>query len=442
MAIGERGGGMQISKSDPNAERVDQFGRGHSEKLQTHGKNLLSSLYMLIRSVKLYDPENAIFTKPLELLNNTINHVVAAEGRLEVQALKESFYVNNMLVKTDMGALDNVRFLCSELQRLDVGGFTCTRPTSVAELRAFVGIFRKGQDSEPEEDGLAGQKLAQIRLTKFSAIKEKLDKEDQNQDDEQKVDRKKYALTVYARGVLFLQKYFEALREGKATSQGKINRVIQDLVDISYEQSTHFLGMTSMRREDDYLVYHSINTALMTIVFGAELGLDKPHLRDLANIAMFHDAGLATIKPEMLEKKGGLTAEEKKEIARSPLRTVQAILREKGISKSAIIRVVTTHEHKSDFGTAVRDSRGAIQMIIPKSNLGVFSKILSICCVYDSLTSKRPFRDAYGPEIALTLMWTEMRHKFDPELLKVFMNVMAIQPIRVLGKARQTVSLG
>ena len=35
------------------------------------------------------------------------------------------------------------------------------------------------------------------------------------------------------------------------------------------------------------------------------------------------------------------------------------------------------------------------------------------------------------------LMWTEIRHKFDPELLKVFMRVMAIQPVKVLSRRQQ-----
>jgi hypothetical protein len=39
-------------------------------------------------------------------------------------------------------------------------------------------------------------------------------------------------------------------------------------------------------------------------------------------------------------------------------------------------------------------------------------------------------------------MWTEMRAKFDPELLKVFMKVMAVQPIKLLPKYQQSVALG
>ena len=66
----------------------------------------------------------------------------------------------------------------------------------------------------------------------------------------------------------------------------------------------------------------------------------------------------------------------------------------------------------------------------------------AICDTYDALTSKRPFRDAYGPEIALMLMWTEMRHRFDPELLTVFMKVMAIQPVKILSKRQRSITVG
>ncbi|MBL8934162.1 MAG: hypothetical protein JNM69_06405, partial [Archangium sp.] len=101
-----------------------------------------------------------------------------------------------------------------------------------------------------------------------------------------------------------------------------------------------------------------------------------------------------------------------------------------------------TFEHKVEFGTAVRDGQGNIQMIIPKANLGLYAKIISICATYDALTSKRAFRDSYGPEVALMLMWTEMRNKFDPDLLRIFMRVMAIQPIKVLTKRQQSLSIG
>jgi HD-GYP domain-containing protein (c-di-GMP phosphodiesterase class II) len=213
-------------------------------------------------------------------------------------------------------------------------------------------------------------------------------------------------------------------------------------VDISFEQRTHFLGLTTMQSDTEYLAYHQVNTCLMCIVVGVELGLTKAQLRDLGYIALFHDAGMGTLPAELAGKHGALTAEERAMIQKAPLITVRNILREKAITRATLMRVVTTFEHKVDFGTAVRDAQGNIQMIIPKANLGLYAKVIAICATYDALTSKRPFREAYGPEVALMLMWTEMRSKFDPELLKVFMRVMSIQPVKVLSKRQQQLVLG
>ncbi|MCE9671463.1 hypothetical protein LY474_27020 [Myxococcus stipitatus] len=421
-------------------ESTTEFGREHNEKLQALARSMVAGLYMLVRSVKMYDPENAVFEKPLHQLQDIINQIIGKEGRLELVGVKDSFYLNSMLVKVDLNSIENQRYLLSEMRSKDVGGFTLTKQVTVPELKNFVWIFSKEQSSTAEEDGLAGRKLLNMRVAKFSKLKEKLDK-DMNDPGDQKVDRKKYAMTVYARAVFFIGKYLESVRAGKPINASKALRLVQDFVDISFEQKTHFLGMTTMKREHEYLVYHQVNVCLMSIVFGAELGLTKPQLRDLGYIALFHDAGMTTLPEELATKRGALTPEERVAVQRAPLISVRNILMEKGFSRSTLLRVVTTFEHKTDFGTAVRDSRGNIQMIIPKTNLGAYAKIIAICDAYDALTSKRPYRDAYGPEVALMLMWTEMRNKFDPELLEVFMRVMAIQPVKVLSKRQQTLSV-
>ncbi|MGC4113824.1 MAG: hypothetical protein QM765_04030 [Myxococcales bacterium] len=403
------------------------------------GRTLVSSLYMLVRSVKLYDPDNAIFDKPLNGLRETINQFIAVDGKLDLQMTKDAFYINAMLVRMDANSLDNVRYLQKEMKDKNVGGFQLVKSVSPQDLKNFLSIFSKEQKDEADEEGLKEKKLIGMKLLKFSAIKEKL--KDVETDD-QKVDRKKYAMTCYARCVFFLRKYLEKMKEGKPMGIGKAGRLIQDLVDISYEQRAHFLGMTSIKEETDYHVFHQVNVALMAIVFANELEFEKSQMRDLGMIALFHETGMSNVPDTLLKKPGALTVEEKSRIQKAGVETVKQILAEKNLSRQTLLRLVVTSEHKNEFGTAVKDSRGNIQMIIPKGHLSVYAKVINICCVYDALTSKRPFRDAYGPEIALTLMWTEMRHKFDPELLKVFMKVMAIQPIRVLPKNRRTVAIG
>jgi len=422
-------------------ENVDEFARAHSEKLQALARNVLSGLYMLVRSAKMYDPDNAVFEKPLRSLAEAINAIFAKEGRFDLLTVKQSFYLNNMLIKVELNALENVRYLVAELRQKDVGGFSLAKPTTVSELQNFIWIFSKETQGSVDEDGLGSHKLVNMKVAKWSRLKEKL-ATDLESPGEQKVDRKKYAMTVYGRAVFFLSKYMESVRAGKPISTSRALRLVQDFVDISFDQRTHFLGMTTLKRDQDYLVYHQVNVCLMAIVFGCELGLTKPQLRDLGYVALFHDVGMATVPQETALKEGALTPEERAVIQKAPLVSVRTILMEKSINRSTLVRVVTTLEHKVDYGTAVRDAAGNVQMIIPKTSLGVYSRILAICDAYDALTSNRPFRDAYGPEVALMLMWTEMRHRFDPELLKVFMRVMAIQPIKVMSKRQRTLTLG
>ncbi len=423
----------------PQQENLNELGRAHSEKLQGMGRALVSGLYMLIRSVKMYEPENAVFEKPLTQLQDLINQIVGREQRLELTAVGDSFYLNNMLIKVDLSALDNVRYLRRVLAAKDVGGVTLEGPVQLSELRNFIWIFSKEQVAHIEEDGAPGRKLVAMKLARFSKLKERLN--EQERGTEEKVDRKKYAMTVYARAVFFLRRYLKSVRENAPIPTTRALRIVQDLVDLSFEQKTHFLGMTTAKGEADYLVFHQVNVCLFCIVFGGELGLTRAQLRDLGYIALFHDVGMALLPDTMATKKGVLTQDEKAFVHRAPLVSVRNILLEKGISRTTLTRVVATHEHKQDYGAAVRDARGNIQLIIPRGSLGVYARILAICDTYDALTSKRPYREAYGPEVALMLMLTELRYKFDPELLTVFMRVMAIQPVRILSKREQTLNL-
>jgi HD-GYP domain-containing protein (c-di-GMP phosphodiesterase class II) len=426
--------------SGAQQESVLEFGRDHSEKLQQLSRSVLSTLYMLVRSAKMYDPDNAVFDRPLMSLQDNLNLIISREGQFDLVGIKNSFYVNNMLVKVELNAVENIRYLLQEMRSKDVGGFTLSKPVQTGELKNFVWIFAKDVTESTGDDGLPGKRLLAIKIARWSKLREKLEKE--TLDDEEKVDRKKYAVTVYGRAVFFITKYLDSVRAGTPMVASRALRIVQDFVDICYEQKVHFLGMTTMRRESDYLVFHQVNTCLLAIVFGTELGLTKYQLRDLGFIALFHDAGMATLPDELAGKRGGLTPEERVLVARAPLISVRNILMEKGFTRTTLHRVVTTLEYKSDYGTAVRDARGNIQMIIPKSALGLYAKMIAIAAGFDALTSRRPFRDAYGPEIAMMLMWSELRHKFDPELLQVFMKVLAIPPVKVLSRRQQgTLSL-
>lgn len=440
-------GSTTEDESSRIASRVDRLSREATEMLQAMGRSLVSMLSTLVRSVKLNEPDDHAFEKPLGQLKEAMNQIVRREGKLELLGVlhKQSIYLNGMHIKVDANALENVRYLLEELRAKDVGCITMLRSVDTAELRRFIGIFSKEQPGVDvaSEDGFKGKKLSSMKLEKWSRLEHTFENEhDERDESDARVDHKKFALTCYGRAIVFIRAYMESIREGRPIDASESLRVIQDFIDLSVGERAHILGLTTTRTDGEYLSYHQVNTCLLAIVLGQELGLTKPQLRDLGSIALFHDAGMGTVPDEILSKRGRLSPEDRQIINRAPLMAVQNILRERAVNRGTLLRLVTTFEHKVDFGTAVRDGQGNIQMIIPKANLGLYAKLISICATYDALTSKRPFRDAYGPEVALMLMWTELRSTFDPEILRVFMRVMAIRPIKVLTKRQQSITTG
>jgi HD-GYP domain-containing protein (c-di-GMP phosphodiesterase class II) len=407
-------------------------------RLQKIGREVVSLLYMLVRNVKIHSPDNEVFLKPIENLGRELNAVIASDRRLNLQAVDTSVYLNAVRLKFDFGALETVRYLTKEMQERDIGGFVSDRPITTKEIRQFLYLFTGQFKGKAEEHGADGHELEAMKVSKFARVKEILDKMQEEPDLDQQVDRKKYLLTVYARAVFFMRKYFERLRsQGPALPIAKAGRLVQDLVDLSSEQRTHFLGLTTSRSDEEYLPYHSVNTALLAIVFGLELGLDKRQLHDLGMAAMFSQVGLTEFPEEVLERKGGLSAEERRAIDLFPLRSAKNVLQARGLDRTTMRRVVAAYESHVDFAMPRRRSDGQVELVMPKVKLGLFGRIIGICECFDALTSRRPFREAYGPHIALALMASELQHRFDPALLRVFMKVLAIQPVKIMDQPQR-----
>jgi putative two-component system response regulator len=128
-----------------------------------------------------------------------------------------------------------------------------------------------------------------------------------------------------------------------------------------------------------------------------------------------HDIGKVVVPDSILLKPGPLTSEEivvmKKhpvvgERICAPLKTFRLVL--------PIIR----HHHEKHDGTGYPDGLHGDQ--IPLT-----ARILQISDVYDALTTDRPYKVAFTPEVALDLMEEEAgRGWWDPELFEAFREMM------------------
>ncbi|MEL7369967.1 MAG: HD domain-containing phosphohydrolase [Myxococcota bacterium] len=435
--------GRLKSLSNTNAVADDAAFLRREHRIQAFGKQIISTLYMLVRNVRLYAPDNEIFLKPIDTLRAEMNNVVSLDKNLNLQAIETNIYLNGTQLRLDFNALEGVKFLTREFENRDIGGFSTDRPVTSQEIRDFLYMFTGDFNDAFKEDGADGHELPHLRLARYAKVKEILDKLQAEPDLDKQVDRKKYLLTVYSRAIFFMRYYFQKVSQGDLSIPfAKAGRLVQDIVDLCHEQKTHFLGVTTLRSDREYLVYHSVNTCLVSVVFGSELGLDKRQLHELGMAALFSQVGMVNVPDSISNRKGGLTDDERKEVDLFPLKSAKRILQTRGLDKTTMIRIVAAYEAKVDFAVPQRGQDGDIELVMPKMGLGVYGKIIAIAECFDALTSKRPFREAYGPEIALALMFGELKYKFDPILLRVFMKVMAVTPLRILDGTSNSIRMG
>ena len=419
--------------------------RDYSKKLQDLGRTMVSGLYMLVRNVKLYDPANVIFNKPIEQLMECINVIISMEGELSLQVAGDSFYLNNMLLRTELKSAENLRTLASEMEAKDVGGFMLDQSITSDELRSFMHIFSSENVESAGERGVSTHKLEALKLRRFEKLQEIIRQQKELEDSgelddraDKSLDRKRYGLVVYSRTVIFMRNFFLGQRgEGPEVPMGKSMHLIQDLVDVCHGKKNNFLGVSSVDKGEEYLAFHSVNVALLAIVFGGELGLPKERLRELGIAALFHDLGLVEVSEDLLNKSGKLTPAEKRQLSASALLGVMRILRTNPISKRTIQCVLAAFHHSTDWGRPVKDHLGNLHHAAQVNDLGVFEMIIAIADCYDRLV----FQQSLNPDLAVALMNTEMSYRFEPDLLRIFSHLMKGYSSKILSSSGEKLEL-
>lgn len=148
--------------------------------------------------------------------------------------------------------------------------------------------------------------------------------------------------------------------------------------------------------------------------------LTYDYVRELCKTAPLHDIGKVGIPDSILLKPGKLDKDEFEEMKKHTTFGVVALSQNSpdGIEPSFIqtaIEIVGGHHERYD-GSGY--PKGLARKEIP---LG--GRLMAIIDVYDALTHKRVYKEAYSHEYALELIENERGKQFDPEIVTAFMEV-------------------
>jgi HD-GYP domain-containing protein (c-di-GMP phosphodiesterase class II) len=169
---------------------------------------------------------------------------------------------------------------------------------------------------------------------------------------------------------------------------------------------------------------HLLRMSQYSALIAAELGRTGPHagridvrfVEDLRRFAPMHDIGKVGVPDAILLKPGRLTDAERADMCRHPtigaevLRRCEAQMQQRGRSLFRIgIEIAEAHHERWD-GTGYPN--GTAAEAIPLS-----ARIVAVADVFDALTSRRPYKEAWSVERALATIDADSGSHFDPDVV-------------------------
>jgi HD-GYP domain-containing protein (c-di-GMP phosphodiesterase class II) len=137
---------------------------------------------------------------------------------------------------------------------------------------------------------------------------------------------------------------------------------------------------------------------------GEQLGLSKNRLRTLAIGGLVHDIGKLSVPNSILKKPGPLD-ESEYEVVKRHAELGAKLLDELGGFPGPVRRLVHDHHERLD-GCGYPRGHTA-------ESLGLDTRILTVCDVYDALITPRVYRPAWTHEEAIALLRAETGTAFD-----------------------------
>jgi len=201
--------------------------------------------------------------------------------------------------------------------------------------------------------------------------------------------------------------------------------VSSSIVDEVLSNSNTMINLVDIKTADNYTYEHSVNVAVLSLVLGIELGLNRNQLNNLCVGALLHDLGKAFTPREILAKPGRLTDSEFKIIQEHPVKGYEYIKDNPYVNPSVKV-IVYEHHEKADgsgYPRGIRDEE-----------IHLLAKILSVVDVYDALTSDRPYRKAVSPNEALELIMGSAGRHFNFDIAEAFVRKVIPYPVGSLVK--------
>jgi HD-GYP domain-containing protein (c-di-GMP phosphodiesterase class II) len=391
-------------------------------------EQMLSAFFVLYKTSRLVDENNATFTNQLNHFLDSFRKVASLRGEVVIKTIAGHLFVNDLMVPFDEHGLSGASAVIAEWKMLGVGGVRISADISDAKLGRFfkfmAGLRPDGANLESLAAQLTAQNISEIRILSVKAIQT----DSPELAEEARRHFRQAARATFVHAMESVQDIVVNAGQDQEINIAKTKRVVHSLIDQITRDEQSMIELTAIRDYDDYTYAHSINVTIYALTVGVRLGLDRARLSQLGFAGLFHDVGKIRLPSDLIRKPDAYDENDWIQMQRHPLLGAKTILRnmELNVHTARAARAAFEHHIHSDF-------TGYPRLHHDRRTTNLFSQIISIVDSFDALASGRVYlKKSIPPDEVLKKMRFQMNDKFDPFLLKLFNDIVGIYPAGTL----------
>ncbi|MBN2026959.1 MAG: HD-GYP domain-containing protein [Actinobacteria bacterium] len=386
----------------------------HAKGQMERAREVLKLFSGAKKSASIYPPNHEICINSFTDFMRSFKQYLAWQEQFSLRIVGEEFFYEEKLMPRE-----SVLYypLIKELKDKEIGGITILGGLTPGEFVDFLYLLNLSAEELRARGGL--QRLMEQR----EVVNITLDEPGTWEERSPEIKERGSAREEYFDAVDVIRELADQVMSDRRLSVSKANRVVGVMLNRVGENRSAVLGLATIKNYDEYTSFHSVNVLILSLALGSMLPLDRSSLMILGTGALLHDLGKITIPQSILNKTGPLTTPEWQMMQDHPVRGADILMAQPGVHP---LSVMVAYEHHARY-----DLTG-YPKIKYKDSLGLFSRIVEVCDVYDAMTSARPYQKARTPDQAMRVLVKDMNTVFDPLMVKVFVDMMGVFPVGTL----------
>ena len=198
-----------------------------------------------------------------------------------------------------------------------------------------------------------------------------------------------------------------------------ISKEVETMVEGCVRNPDAYILLSKLKNKDDYTYGHCLSSSIYAVMIGNRMGLNKDEVEELAFGHMFFDIGKLKLPTELLYKKGDYSPEEKIQVRKHIIHSIEILKTMKGVKPSAI-DIAQNHHERYDGSGYPNGLKG--------NQIPLYARIAGIIDTYDALTSKRLYSKQHSHHEAIHILYDSRDKEFQKDILEIFIQCLGAYP--------------